>query len=93
MNPHCRAAVGDNVPKVGNGCLSLALMQKKEAEAPPTLARRQRRFRIAIWRWSAILLPPVVRLRHRDLAGEGFFDPVRVLFDRLVAVEEIFEQR
>ncbi len=43
-------------------------------------------------RESAIRLPTVVRFCHRDFAVEGFFDSVRVLLDRLVAVEEIVEQ-
>lgn len=43
-------------------------------------------------RESAILLPTVVRLCHRDFAGEGFFDAVRILLNRLVSVEEVVEQ-
>ena len=40
LNPHCRATGGHNVPKVGNGSLSLTLVQKRRA---PTLASCQRR--------------------------------------------------
>lgn len=41
---------------------------------------------------STILLPAVVRFRHRNFARKTLIDAVRILLDRLVPVEEVVEQ-